>query len=84
MSDTPAPNPPDAKFAALIDKHDREAREDIAATGRPSCAKCRALWIVAERAQVLRDSEQARAAAEAWRAHQKQDHAVGGDSHGAQ
>ncbi|WP_217189624.1 hypothetical protein [Streptomyces buecherae] len=84
MSDTPAPNPPDLKLAALIGKHDREAREDIAATGRESCAKCRALWIVAERAKALRDFAQARSAAEAWRAHEKRDHAAGGDSHGAE
>lgn len=78
MSNTPAPDPVDAKLAALLDKHDRQAQQ-----GAPqACATCRALWITAERARVLRDPAQAQKAAAALEEHRRREHGPqdGGDA----
>ncbi|MFI2026716.1 hypothetical protein [Streptomyces buecherae] len=69
-TDLPEPTPADANFEALVDKHEREARQDAP----QSCAKCRALWIVAERAVALRDATQRRKAVEALHEHRRRDH----------
>ncbi|QKW51329.1 hypothetical protein [Streptomyces buecherae] len=69
MSDTPTLADANT-FEALVDKHEREARQDAPR----SCATCRALWIVAERAAALRDATQRREAVEALHEHRVRDH----------
>ncbi|WP_217196309.1 hypothetical protein [Streptomyces buecherae] len=54
----------------LVDTHERAARQNAPR----SCATCRALWIVAERAAALRDATQRRKAVEALHEHRLRDH----------
>ncbi|GAA4682603.1 hypothetical protein GCM10023324_41150 [Streptomyces youssoufiensis] len=88
MSNTPAPTPPDAKLAALLDKHDREAwgstpqadtqtrqQANSQVEASRSCATCRAIRTVAERARALRDAIQHRKAIEALHVHRLRQHA---------
>ncbi|MFD5000726.1 hypothetical protein [Streptomyces buecherae] len=88
MSNIPASTPPDAKLAALLGKRDRESRDDnpqkntqpqpqINSThhGASSCATCRAIRTVAERARALRDAIQHRKAIEALHVHRLRQHA---------
>ncbi|WP_187088108.1 hypothetical protein [Streptomyces buecherae] len=72
MTNRPERRPPTSANTseALIDTHEREARQDAP----HSCATCRALWIVAERAAALRDATQRRKAVEALHEHRRRDH----------
>ncbi|MBB5934318.1 hypothetical protein [Streptomyces zagrosensis] len=79
MSDTPAPEPADAKLAALIDRHDQEPRDDADSwpTAAP-CATCRAVIITRDRAHTLRDWPQYREAVETLHAHRRAEHQKAG------